>query len=87
MTDWPPIDHLDASRFLNRHLGREVGAVELIGEGAWSRCFGFTDRGRNLVIRFGRFLDDFEKDRRAGSFSSAALPMPARTSAPSSTQT
>lgn len=66
----------DAQDFLGAHLGRDVGAVTLIGEGAWSRCFGFTDRGRKLVIRFGRYRDDFENDRRASAFASAALPVP-----------
>ncbi len=66
----------DARGFLEEHLDREVDAVELVGEGAWSRCFGFTDRGREFVIRFGKFVEDFEKDRRAASFSSAALPVP-----------
>ncbi len=70
------ISTIDARGFLENHLGRGVEAVELAGEGAWSRCFGFSDRGRELVIRFGKFVEDFEKDRRAASFSSAALPVP-----------
>ena len=70
------IGTIDAHKFLESHLGRKVEAVELVGEGAWSRCFGFSDRGREFVIRFGRFVEDFEKDLRAASFSSAALPVP-----------
>jgi hygromycin-B 4-O-kinase len=62
--------------FLAAHLGRDVGEVELVGAGAWSRCFGFRDEGRDLVIRFGTFLDDFEKDRRAATFASPALRVP-----------
>jgi Predicted aminoglycoside phosphotransferase len=65
-----------ARDFLAEHLGRDVGNVELVGEGAWSRCFGYRDAGRELVIRFGNHVDDFEKDRRAGAFASAALPVP-----------
>jgi hygromycin-B 4-O-kinase len=71
-----PPNERDAGCFLREHLGRDVGDVEYAGEGAWSRCFGFSDRGRDLVIRFGRFLDDFESDRRAASFRSEALPVP-----------
>ncbi len=71
-----PPDAAAASEFLRQHLGREVSQVEWVGEGAWSRCFGFEYRGRDLVVRFGRFLDDFENDRRAASFRSDALPIP-----------
>ena len=66
----------EAQAFLAEHLGHPVDHVELVGEGAWSRCFGFTDGARNLVIRFGRYVDDFEKDARAASFSTPALPVP-----------
>ena len=66
----------EASDFLAEHLGRAVGAVELVGEGAWSRCFGFHDDGRERVIRFGNFFDDFEKDRRASALPSPAAPVP-----------
>lgn len=66
----------DARRFLEEHFGREVESIEWIGDGAWSRCFGFTDQGRELVIRFGRFVEDFAKDLRAASFRSAELPVP-----------
>ena len=65
-----------AREFLIGHLGRQVEAFEWVGEGAWSRCFGFRDRGRDLVVRFGRHLEDFEKDRRAAGFASVALPVP-----------
>jgi hygromycin-B 4-O-kinase len=66
----------EARDFLATHLGRDVGTVELVGEGAWSRCFGFRDDSRELVIRFGNYGDDFEKDQRAGTFASANLPIP-----------
>jgi hygromycin-B 4-O-kinase len=67
-------DH--AREFLRAHLGQDVGPVELVGEGWWSRCFGFRYRDRDLVIRFGRHVDDFRKDQRASAFTSAALPVP-----------
>jgi hygromycin-B 4-O-kinase len=72
----PGTNECDAREFLTAHLGRAVGAVELVGEGSWSRCFGFRDEGRERVIRFGNFFDDFEKDRRAAAFASPALPVP-----------
>jgi hygromycin-B 4-O-kinase len=75
MTDHSITDSA-ARDFIESHYGRQVGDVEYVGEGAWSRCFGFTDRGRSLVVRFGRHLDDFEKDRHASSHRSPLLPIP-----------
>lgn len=65
-----------AHEFLRARLDRAPEGLEEVGEGAWSRCFGFVDSGRELVVRFGRFVDDFEKDRRAFGFLGAALPVP-----------
>lgn len=53
-----------------------VEDVELIGEGNWSRCFGFRQGGRELVVRFGLHRTDFEKDRTAAAWRSASLPIP-----------
>jgi hygromycin-B 4-O-kinase len=73
----PPVATVHgAAQFLNTHLGHDVGPVELVGEGEWSRCFGFRDGERDLVIRFGHHLEDFERDRRAATFASPALPVP-----------
>ena len=66
----------DARRFLVAHVGPSVAAVELVGEGAWSRCFGYRHRGDDLVIRFGQTLEFFEKDRRATAFAGPGLPVP-----------
>ena len=70
------IEEPTAQSFLEGHFGHPVSHVEYVGEGAWSRCFGFVDRGRELVVRFGRFVEDFEKDRRASAFRSPQLPVP-----------
>jgi hygromycin-B 4-O-kinase len=72
----PDVGVREASAFLAEHFGRDVGPVELVGEGAWSRCFGFRIDDRDLVIRFGNHRDDFEKDERAASFATPALPVP-----------
>jgi hygromycin-B 4-O-kinase len=69
------IDEHVAAKFLAERLDG-VEAVEFVGEGAWSRCFGFRCDARELVVRFGRHLDDFEKDRAAGAWRSANLPIP-----------
>lgn len=63
---------------LVRLMGRAVddhGPVPL-GSGAWSRAFGFTAEGRALVVRVGRHVDDFHRDRLAAAFGSEALPIP-----------
>ncbi|MCB0045897.1 MAG: phosphotransferase [Caldilineaceae bacterium] len=66
----------EAEEFLRTRFGSGVNGVQEIGAGAWSRCFGFTHDGRALAIRFGGYVDDFEKDRFAGRFHSPALPIP-----------
>lgn len=61
---------------LNGPLGRDAEAVEWVGAGEWSRCFGFEDRSGSWVIRLGKHREDFERDRRASAFRSPALPVP-----------
>lgn len=65
-----------AQAFLASHFGAEPTDVVLVGEGAWSRCFGFRLGDQALVIRFGNHVDDFEKDQLAYRYHSAALPIP-----------
>ena len=50
--------------------------VAPIGAGAWSRAYSYSRNGCAYVIRFAAVRDDFERDRIAGAFSSAALPVP-----------
>ena len=73
------IDQLttDAVRtFVDAYVGQDVGPVDVVGAGAWSRCFGFTDDGTDFVIRFGATDEDFDRDRRAAAFASSDLPVP-----------
>jgi hygromycin-B 4-O-kinase len=70
------IDLKQAQSFLADHLGAAPAQVSLIGEGAWSQCFGFRRGNEDLVIRFGRYVDDFYKDQRAYRYASPALPVP-----------
>jgi len=74
----PPsqVQLVDAANFLSERFGTDVGDVEYVGEGAWSRCFGFTLDGSELVIRFGRHVDDFRRDRIAARFAARQLPIP-----------
>jgi hygromycin-B 4-O-kinase len=70
------VDFTQARAFLASYCGSEPTKVELIGEGAWSRCFGFRHQGQELVIRFGNHVDDFQKDRLAHIYSTPGLPIP-----------
>lgn len=70
------IDAQEVHRFLCENFHAGVSAVEAIGAGAWSRAFGFRADEEELVVRFGAYVDDFEKDRGAYRFRSAGLPVP-----------
>jgi hygromycin-B 4-O-kinase len=75
----PPSNTVDvpqAQAFLTRYLGEPPSAVAQIGAGAWSQCFGFSSSGRDLVIRFGKYVIDFQKDQRAHQFARPELPIP-----------
>jgi hygromycin-B 4-O-kinase len=70
------IDSRQAQAFLAEHFDAAAAAVEPIGEGAWSRCFGFRRGDEELAIRFGRYGDDFLKDQRAYAYATPDLPIP-----------
>ena len=74
--DHKTIDLAKARGFLRDHLGSEPAAVEAVGEGAWSRCFGFRRHDAELVIRFGRYIDDFQVDALAHAHAGPDLPIP-----------
>ncbi|MEP7203729.1 MAG: aminoglycoside phosphotransferase family protein [Ilumatobacteraceae bacterium] len=71
-----PVGLPDARAFLVERFELDSETVEFVGEGAWSRCYGFTHNGSELVVRFGRHLDDFERDRFAAHFAARDLPIP-----------
>lgn len=70
------IDIHSAQDFLAHKLASPPTDVALIGEGAWSRCFGFCHDNEQLAIRFGKYVEDFEKDRRAYQYAGPNLPIP-----------
>ncbi|NHN33743.1 phosphotransferase family protein [Paenibacillus agricola] len=47
-----------------------------LAAGDWSKAYSFMLDGHELVIRFGAYLGDFEKDRVMGTYSSDTLPIP-----------
>ena len=66
-----------ATAFLADYYNNGPVPVTLIGEGAWSRCFGFRHAGADLAVRFGRHVDDFCKDELAAAYATPELPIPA----------
>ncbi|MEY2400937.1 MAG: hygromycin-B 4-O-kinase [Ilumatobacteraceae bacterium] len=74
----PPsnVEDTHARAFLTERFGIDGSEVEHIADGAWSRCFGFVHNGAELVVRFGKHVEDFERDRLAARFASADLPIP-----------
>ncbi|MGI8858130.1 MAG: phosphotransferase family protein [Thermomicrobiales bacterium] len=73
----PNIDLAAASDFLDALYGdARTSAVAPIGAGAWSRAYSFFRADRAYVVRFAALREDFERDRIAAAFSSAALPVP-----------
>ena len=66
-----------AADFLGALFG-EVRRPEIapIGAGAWSQAYAFFNDGHDYVVRFAALREDFERDRIAAAYSSAALPVP-----------
>ncbi len=69
------VDEADAAAYLAQTLGVDTD-VTLIGEGALSKCFAFNMGHAEMVVRFGRYGDDFEKDRLASRYNAEWLPIP-----------
>ncbi len=68
---------LMASQFLRDHFGNRVRGCAPLAAGEWSRAYALELDGRDAVVRFGAFREDFEKDRVMGRYGSADLPIPA----------
>ncbi|MFC5648848.1 phosphotransferase family protein [Paenibacillus solisilvae] len=65
-----------AYRFVKARFGEHVKNLMPLAAGDWSKAYSFMLEGHERVIRFGAYLDDFEKDRVMGNFSSDTLPIP-----------
>jgi aminoglycoside phosphotransferase (APT) family kinase protein len=74
---------------LERHRVTESQACEFLAEkygsvddlramsgGFWSSAYGFSEGGRELVVRFGENKDWHEADRAAMAFASPGVPVP-----------
>ena len=62
--------------FLNRKFEGDLGHIERLGMGAWSKAFAYRHAAHDYVIRFGAYPEDFAKDRLAARYSCPALPVP-----------
>lgn len=71
------VNRAAAADFLGVRFGdARPPEIAPIGAGAWSQAYAFSHDGHDYVIRFALLREDFERDRIAAAFSSAALPVP-----------
>ncbi len=66
----------EARGFLESWLIRPCPELVLVGAGAWSRAFGFSWTGREVVARFGPHHQDFDKDRLMAGVPHEGVPIP-----------
>lgn len=55
------------ARVLQRTFGK-IGELEPLKGGAWSTAYGFVRGSERLVVRVGEHVDDYERDRLAGTW-------------------
>lgn len=70
---WPTDEQVQS--WLQTHTVVE-GVVQPAGAGAWSRCWSFVSRGRQLIAKIGPHHDDLRADVHASRWSSPGLPIP-----------
>lgn len=67
----------DAERFIRERYRFRAGRLTPLGAGEWSQAYACTLDGREVVARFGRYGEDFAKDRVMAAHASDRLPIPA----------
>jgi len=65
----------EATSFLESRF-RAVTDVAPLGAGEWSQAFSFRAGARELVVRFGAYIEDYRKDEFAVRYRAADLPIP-----------
>lgn len=65
-----------AQEFVRRRYGDRASELEVLGAGEWSQAYAFRLDGREAVICFGAYGDDFAKDAVMAGYSSPCLPIP-----------
>ncbi|MGC4192264.1 MAG: phosphotransferase [Thermomicrobiales bacterium] len=61
---------------VTRIVGGDIQDLAPLGSGAWSRAFGFTHGETALVVRIGKHVDDFQRDRLTAGFTTDCMPIP-----------
>lgn len=72
-----PVTDAEARLFVAEYYGRRATDLCALGAGEWSRAYTLVLDGREAVIRFGGYVEDFRKDQVMAVRSCAALPIPA----------
>lgn len=70
------VDDAAAHAFLVAQLGADPNGIEALRPGEWSRVYAIRRGDEELVVRFSRYREDFEKDRTVAAWSSPDLPVP-----------
>lgn len=63
--------------FLVHQLGAAPESIESLQPGEWSSVYAIRRGHDDLVVRFSRYRDDFEKDGAVAAWSGTDLPVPA----------
>jgi len=66
----------DIRRFLRSAFGWDADDIDEVGKGAWSTAYRFAGEDRDLVIRIGAHVEDFDADHAAAAYRSPLLPIP-----------
>ncbi len=70
------VDVFRVKEFLAAGFGSDDSDIVPLGKGVWSKAFAFRRAGRDYVIRFGVYREDFAKDQLSAGYASPALPIP-----------
>ena len=67
---------LSTIEFLKLKYGHNLQDCQPIGSGAWSVAFKFSIGDQDLVIRWSKFRESFDRDQYADRFTQPGLPIP-----------
>jgi hygromycin-B 4-O-kinase len=67
----------EAQRFVEQRYGARARRLIALPGGEWSKAFAFELDGDEVVVRFGAYEADYEKERFMAAQSSPRLPIPA----------
>ena len=70
------VNDAGARQFVGDRYGPRASGLRALGAGEWSRAYALVIDGRDRVIRFGAYVEDFRKDEVMAAHS-GLLPVPA----------